>query len=63
MIDIKNEDYEEAYVKANSLYYTSDWSNEIKNKWDNTKKSVIEQIEKAEKKNSNKNDSSWSWFN
>lgn len=50
MIDIKNEDYEEAYVKANSLYYTSDWSNEIKNKWDNTRKSVIEQIEKAEKK-------------
>jgi DNA-directed RNA polymerase subunit RPC12/RpoP len=51
LIDIENEDFEEAYVKANSLYYTSDWSRDIERKWNNTRKALIEQIEKAEKNN------------
>lgn len=63
MIDIKNEDYEDAYVKANSLHYTSNWSDEIKNKWDDTRKSIIEQIEKAEKKSNNDDGGFWNWFN
>ncbi|MGN7385508.1 hypothetical protein [Sporosarcina sp. SAFN-015] len=49
MIDIDNRNYDEAYIKANSLHYTSDWSNEIEDKWDNTRKALLEKIEQAEK--------------
>lgn len=52
MIDIDNGDYDEAYIKANSLHYTSDWSNEIEDKWDNTRKALLEKIEQAEKQSS-----------
>ena len=64
MIDIKNEDYEDAYVKANSLHYTSGWSHDIEKKWDDTRKAIIEQIEKAEKKSNNDDGGGfWDWFN
>ena len=64
MIDIKNEDYEDAYVKANSLHYTSGWSDDIEKKWDDTRKAIIEQIEKAEKKSNNDDGGGfWDWFN
>lgn len=48
MIDIKDGDFDEAYVKANSIQYTEDWSDNIKKKWDNTREELIRQIEEAE---------------
>lgn len=48
MIDINNGDYDEAYIKANSLHYTSDWSSDVEVKWDNTRKALLEKIEQAD---------------
>ncbi len=46
-IDIDNGDYDAALIKANSLYYTSGYSNDVKKKWDNTRESLIELITEA----------------
>ena len=73
MIDIENEDFAAAYVKANSLYWDDSWTSEGEDKWDATRKEIIKQIEKAEKKatgsitNSSNEDeddggSFWDWF-
>ena len=48
--DIKNEDFEDAYVKAQTIVYTSDWSSETEEKWDNVREELIKQISEAEKK-------------
>ena len=50
MTDIKNKDFAEAYVKANSLYWDDSWTSEGEDKWDATRKEIIKQIEEAEKK-------------
>lgn len=50
MADIKNEDFDDAYIKAQSIVYTSDYSDEIEEKWENTRREVINQIVDAEKK-------------
>ncbi|MBQ6832735.1 MAG: hypothetical protein IJO28_08920 [Oscillospiraceae bacterium] len=71
MIDIENEDFAEAYVKANSLYWDDSWTSKGEEKWHATRKEVIKQIEEAEKKvtgttsNSAEDDSGefWDWFN
>lgn len=65
MIDINNGDYDEAYIKANSLHYTSDWSSEVEDKWDNTRKALLEKIEQTEKESSDNNDGGgfFNWFN
>ena len=73
MIDIENEDFAAAYVKANSLYWDDSWTSEGEDKWDATRKEIIKQIEEAEKKatgsitNSSNEDeddggSFWNWF-
>ena len=73
MIDIGNEDFAAAYVKANSLYWDDSWTSEGEDKWDATRKEIIKQIEEAEKKatgsitNSSNEDeddggSFWDWF-
>lgn len=73
MIDIKNEDFAAAYVKANSLYWDDSWTSEGEDKWDATRKEIIKQIEEAEKKatgsttNSSDEDEDdsggfWNWF-
>lgn len=70
MIDIENEDFAEAYVKANSLYWDDSWTSKGEEKWDATRKEIIKQIEEAEKKatgttsNSTEDASSgfWDWF-
>lgn len=49
MIDIDNGDFDEARVKANSLYWDSSWTSEPKKKWDQTRKEILKQIDKAEK--------------
>lgn len=73
MIDIENEDFTAAYVKANSLYWDDSWTSEGEDKWDATRKEIIKQIEEAEKKatgtttNSSEEDEDggwfWNWFN
>ena len=73
MIDIENEDFAAAYVKANSLYWDDSWTSEGEDKCDATRKEIIKQIEEAEKKatgsitNSSNEDeddggSFWDWF-
>ena len=73
MIDIENEDFAAAYVKANSLYWDDSWTSEGEDKWNATRKEIIKQIEEAEKKatgsitnssNDDEDDSGgfWDWF-
>lgn len=72
MIDIENEDFAVAYVKANSLYWDDSWTSEGEDKWDATRKEIIKQIEEAEKKatgsttpssDEDEDDSGlWGWF-
>lgn len=73
MIDIENENFAAAYVKANSLYWDDSWTSKGKDKWDATRKEIIKQIEEAEKKatgsttNSSEEDEDdgggfWNWF-
>ncbi|WP_147536206.1 hypothetical protein [Bacillus marasmi] len=63
MIDIDNGDFDEAYIKANSLHYTSNWSSEIEDKWDDTRKALLKKIKQAEKESSDKNDKDGGFFN
>lgn len=44
MEDIDNEEFDEAYIKCESIRYTADWSEEIKEKWEGIRKEVINQI-------------------
>lgn len=71
MIDIKNEDYAAAYIKANSLYWNDSWTSEGEDKWNATRKEIINQIKEAEKKvtgtttglpSEENNNSFWNWF-
>lgn len=69
MIDINNEDFESAYIKAQSISYTENWSDEIEEKWERTRKEVINQIIEAEKEatgsSSHKPEKDgwfWGWF-
>ena len=74
MIDIENEDFAAAYVKANSLYWDGSWTSEGEDKWNATRKEIIKQIEEAEKNatgsttNSSDEDEDddgggfWDWF-
>lgn len=73
MIDIENEDFAAAYVKANSLYWDDSWTSEGEDKWDATRKEIIKQIEETEKNatgsttNSSDEDEDddggfWDWF-
>lgn len=47
--DINDGNYSEARVKAQSLYYTSGESEEHQKKWDDTRKQLLKEIDKAEK--------------
>lgn len=47
-IDIKNQDYDMAYLKAQSLKYTENWSSGIEEKWDSVRRELINQIIEAE---------------
>ena len=49
MQEIDEGDYNTARIKAETLYYTSNWSSEIEEKWDATRKEIIKQIDAAEK--------------
>lgn len=49
MIDVENKKFDDAYIKAQSIKYTENWSSEIEEKWDNTRKEVINHIIEKEK--------------
>lgn len=55
-VDIANGDFDVAYVKAQSIRCTENWSDEIEEKWDNTRKAVIDQIILAEKEATGKSE-------
>lgn len=59
MIDIKEGNYDEAYIKANTIYYTSGWSSDIEKKWNKTRESLLEKIEKAENAEKETSDNSF----
>jgi len=64
MIDIENENFDEAYVKANSLYWDDSWTSEGEEKWNATRKEILKQIKEAEKEaNREEDDGLWDWFN
>ena len=65
MQDIEEGDYSSARIKAESLYYTADWSDEIEEKWDATRETLIEQIDEAEKiaQRAEKEASGGDWWN
>jgi len=48
-IDINVGNYESALIKAKSLHYTANWSSEIEEKWDDTRKAIIKIIEEKMK--------------
>ncbi len=43
--NINSGNYEVALIKAKSIRYTARWSNEIKEKWDDTRETIIQIIE------------------
>lgn len=47
--NINSGNYEIALIKAKSLRYTAKWSNDIKEKWDDTRESLIKIIEQKMK--------------
>lgn len=67
MIDIEEGDFDEAYIKANSLYWDDSWTSEGEQKWNKTRKEILKQIKEAEKeasKESSENNSGvFNWFN
>ena len=55
MEDINSNNFDDAYIKAKSLKYTSGWSSDIEEKWDDTRDALLEKIEEAEKKYNKEN--------
>ena len=51
IVDIQNGDYDSATIKANTLYWDSDFTREGKEKWDSTRRAVLIEIEQAKKDN------------
>lgn len=41
---IEEEEFDKAYIKAQEIQYTSDWNSDIEEKWDKTRKELINQI-------------------
>lgn len=48
--DIDDKNFDDAYVKAQSIVYTKNYSKDTEKKWDNIRKELLDQIEEAEKK-------------
>ena len=72
LVDIENEDYTDAHVKANSLYWNDSWTSKGEDKWNAIREEIISQIEEAEKKSTENTTNSsednedsgslWNWF-
>ncbi|MDD6310743.1 MAG: hypothetical protein PUB09_02260 [Firmicutes bacterium] len=50
MEDVNNKDFDDAYIKAQQIDYTYDWDDQVDEKWDRTRKHVINYIVPAEEK-------------
>ena len=48
MIDIENENYDSAEIKANQLYWNNSWTSDPVEKWDETRETIIDKINKAQ---------------
>lgn len=48
MIDIENENYNSAEIKANQLYWNNSWSSSPAEKWDVTRETIINKIKEAQ---------------
>ena len=48
MIDIENENYGAAEIKANQLYWESNWTSDPAEKWDATREAIMRQIKEAQ---------------
>ena len=48
--DIDDKNFDDAYVKAQSIVYTKNYSKDTEKKWDNIREELLDQIEEAEKK-------------
>lgn len=62
MQDIEDGNFDEAYIKAEKICYTENWSSEIEDKWNAIQKEIIKQIKKAEKE-ANKKNGGGTWWN
>ena len=62
MIDIKNEDFVSARIKAETIQYTENWSDEIEKKWDATRKQLLKEIDAAEKNKKKEDGDDGGWF-
>ena len=49
MVDIDRRAYEEAYIKANSLYWNDSWTDDGEAKWNATREALLKMIEEAKK--------------
>lgn len=47
---VEEEQFDEAYLKAKTIVYTEGWNSEIKEKWDEIRKEMIDYIIKEEKR-------------
>lgn len=66
MVDVENEKFDEAYMKAQLIIYTENWSSEVEEKWEKIRKEVINYIIEQEKKvtgKSNHKPEKDGWFN
>lgn len=59
MQDIEDGNYEDAYIKAESIRYTAGWSDDIEKKWDAIREETINQVEKAEKQATGDTKDAW----
>lgn len=48
MVDIENGNYDKAEIKANQLYWESDWTSDPTEKWDATRETIMKQIKEAQ---------------
>ena len=46
--EIANKDFDAARIKVQSIRYTSGWSSDIEDKWDNIREELVKQLEDAE---------------
>ena len=46
--EIANKDFDAARIKVQSIRYTSGWSSDIEEKWDNIREELVKQLEDAE---------------
>lgn len=63
LLDIENNDFEAARVKAQTIYYTEGWSSDIEEKWDKTRNELLKQIDKSEKEWKNATQKNQTWWN